>query len=995
MQDAILRLMSYWTGHGCVLAQPYNVEVGAGTLNPATFLRVLGPEPWRTAYVEPSVRPDDSRYGENPNRMQTHTQFQVVLKPDPGDAQELYLGSLKALGIDTKSHDVRFVVDNWESPALGAWGLGWEVWLDGLEITQFTYFQQAGGITLDPVSVEITYGLERILMAVQGAEHFKDIRYSETVSYGEIQAQAELELSTYYLDEADVETHRRLFEVYETQARRLVERGLALPAHNYVLRCSHAFNVLDSRGAVGATERARAFARMRSLAHEVAELWVRRREELGYPLGVWTPSGTPALDVEADFPTGPAPFALEIGTEELPPDAVRSGVEQLRVALDEVFGRTEISFRGSDVFGTPRRLVALIDEVGAREPERTERVRGPRSDIAFDGDGNPTKAAMGFARKMGVEVADLLRGEGGSGTHLMVEHHVPGRAAGEMLAEALADVVRSLTFERTMRWGAGPVAYARPIRWVTALLGDAVVPFVIGDVASGRSTRVLRDDEPAEVVLSSADAYGRVMAEHGITVDGAERRRMIVAEAIRLAGEVGGTVDVEGEGVVLDEVVNLVERPVAVLGRFDAQYLRLPEAVLTMVMRKHQRYLPVRSESGELAPYFVTVANGPVDVDGVRAGNEAVLRARYADAAFFVERDRTRRLEDFRPALDRLVFEERAGSMLQRAERVERVAEWVGDLLFRKRLKFPDAEHYCATLIRAAHLAKADLTTEMVVEMSSLAGEVGRVYALRDGESEEVADAIFEHTLPRFADDRLPESWAGVALAIADRADALVTLFAVGAQPTGSSDPYGLRRAALGLARLLAEAHVPLGLRELFDATAGLVDVDVPAGVLDELRGFVLERLGRRLVDAGHRVELVQAVLPTGDSPADVVMTLEYLEAVVATERFRVAGNAFRRAARIARGAEAGPVDPDLFESDAEKELWTAYQAAADALRNVRTLGVFVDRFEPLVPRINDFFDSVLVNADDAAVRGNRHRLLLALTASGSSLVDWDAIPEL
>ena len=227
MQDALLALTRYWTERGCMIVQPFNTEVGAGTLNPATILRVLGPEPWRVAYVEPSVRPDDSRYGENPNRLQTHTQFQVILKPEPGDPQEQYLASLEALGIDIHAHDIRFVEDNWANPATGSWGLGWEVWLDGLEITQFTYFQQAGGMSLDPVSVEITYGVERIIMALQNVGHFKDIAYAPGISYGEAFGQAEYEMSRFYLDDADVDTQRRLFEDYAAEARRHARRAAA------------------------------------------------------------------------------------------------------------------------------------------------------------------------------------------------------------------------------------------------------------------------------------------------------------------------------------------------------------------------------------------------------------------------------------------------------------------------------------------------------------------------------------------------------------------------------------------------------------------------------------------------------------------------------------------------------------------------------------------------------------------------------------------------
>ncbi|HEX3650429.1 MAG TPA: glycine--tRNA ligase subunit alpha, partial [Pseudonocardiaceae bacterium] len=333
MQDALLALTTYWTERGCLVVQPVNTEVGAGTQNPATALRVLGPEPWHVSYVEPSVRPDDARYGENPNRLQTHTQFQVILKPDPGDPQELYLGSLSALGIDVRAHDVRFVEDNWAWPAFGAWGLGWEVWLDGLEITQFTYFQQVGGQTLDPVSVEITYGVERIMMARQGVDHFSRIAYAPGISYGEAFGQAEYEMSRYYLDDADVDTTRELFEAYAAEGRRMIHAGLPVPAHYQVLKCSQAFNILDARGAVSTTERATAFGRMRALARDTARLWAERRSELGHPLGVTRPP-PPAPAPTAFGEVGAAQTALlEIGTEELPAAEVTRAAQALSAAL--------------------------------------------------------------------------------------------------------------------------------------------------------------------------------------------------------------------------------------------------------------------------------------------------------------------------------------------------------------------------------------------------------------------------------------------------------------------------------------------------------------------------------------------------------------------------------------------------------------------------------------------------------------------------------------
>jgi glycyl-tRNA synthetase len=256
---------------------------GAGTMNPATFLRVLGPEPWKVAYVEPSVRPDDGRYGENPNRFQVHYQFQVILKPDPGNPQELYLDSLKAIGINPREHDIRFVEDNWEQPAISAWGLGWEVWLDGQEITQFTYFQQVGGVTLDPVAVELTYGLERILIAINNAKAIWDEPWGAGVTYGEIRRSEEFEHSKYYFEVADVKRVRQAYDLYRSEAEACLKAGLVLPAHDYVLKCSHAFNTLDTRGAVGVTERQIFFGQMRDLARRVAEAYLEQRKALEYP----------------------------------------------------------------------------------------------------------------------------------------------------------------------------------------------------------------------------------------------------------------------------------------------------------------------------------------------------------------------------------------------------------------------------------------------------------------------------------------------------------------------------------------------------------------------------------------------------------------------------------------------------------------------------------------------------------------------------------------
>lgn len=284
LQEIIMRLERYWAEQGCIIQQPYDIEVGAGTMNPATTLRVLGPEPWRVAYVEPSRRPTDGRYGENPNRLQHYYQFQVIIQPAPEEIQEMYLESLKALGIEPGDHDIRFVEDDWESPTIGAWGLGWEVWLDGMEITQFTYFQQVGGIDMDPVAAEITYGIERIAMFVQKVDNVYDLEWVGNIKYGDVHHRGEVEHSTYNFEVSDIEMLFKLFSLYEAEAGMILEKGLVLPAYDYVLKCSHAFNLLDARNAISVTERTGYISRVRALASSCCEAYARQRKEMGYPL---------------------------------------------------------------------------------------------------------------------------------------------------------------------------------------------------------------------------------------------------------------------------------------------------------------------------------------------------------------------------------------------------------------------------------------------------------------------------------------------------------------------------------------------------------------------------------------------------------------------------------------------------------------------------------------------------------------------------------------
>ncbi|MEV6922929.1 glycine--tRNA ligase [Dactylosporangium sp. NPDC051485] len=983
MQDALSALTRYWAGHGCLTVQPMNTEVGAGTLNPATFLRVLGPEPWKVAYVEPSVRPDDARYGQNPNRIQTHTQFQVILKPEPGNAQDLYLGSLAALGVDVAAHDVRFVEDNWASPALGAWGLGWEVWLDGLEITQFTYFQQAGGLNLDPVSVEITYGMERILMALQGVSHFKDIVYADGVSYGEIFGQAEYEMSRYYLDDADMAANQTLFDTYAAEAQRMIDAGLPIPANSYVLKCSHAFNVLDARGAISPTERARAFARMRRLAGEVAKLWTIRRDEAGHPLGLAPQTIAPAITAELPVVDGPSTVLVEMGMEELPPAEVARTAETLQAALAAALAGTRLDHGDITVYGAPRRVAAVITGVAAREDDHDRQVRGPRMSAAYDADGQPTKAALGFARGKGVDVAELQPVDVDGVTHVAVVQHVTGRTAATVLADVLPGIVAGLQAEKNMRWNAPGLSFSRPIRWIVALLGEHVVPFTVANLTSGRTTSVHRTADQPRVEIPAADAYLDTLTAHSITADAAVRRRAIIDAATALAATVGGTVDIDGEAKLLDEVTNLVEDPNPVLGSFDPAYLDLPADILTTVMRKHQRYLPVRGADGQLLPSFVAVANGRCDIDQVRAGNEAVLRARYEDAAFFWRADLTIPLEQLRAAIGRLTFADRLGSMADRADRIAALAATLAEQV---ELAAEDS----ATLARAGALVKFDLASQMVTELSSLAGLMGREYALRAGEPTQVATAVFEAELPRHAGDATPATTPGALLALADRFDLLAGLFAVGATPTGSSDPFGMRRAALGVVSILrhqpglAAITVPDALR------AAAHQQPVPADdVVAAATEFIVRRYEQQLLDAGHDHRLIQAVLPLAVAPAHADATLRELERRSTDPAFGRLVQAFQRVLRIVPDGTPTGYNPAELREPAELALHDAVAKTRVELGDTADLGRFADLAAALIEPIDTFFTDVLVMDDNPSVRANRLGLLATIRSLGARHLDW------
>ena len=991
-QEIILALERFWADYGCTIQQPTDVEVGAGTFNPATFLRCLGPEPWQVAYVEPSRRPADGRYGENPFRLGAYYQYQVILKPAPTDVLPLYLESLRHLGIDSRQNDFRFVEDDWEAPTLGGSGLGWEVWWNGAEVTQFTYFQQMGSIELDPICAELTYGLERIALYLQDVGSFFDIKWNDQLVYGDVYHQSEVEFSKYHFESADVETLFNLFDAYEKEALTCLKNGLILPATDYVLKCSHTFNVLDARGVISVTERVGYIERVRRLAQRTARAYVAQREEMGHPLlNRWKPKAEEGVDKEKvsvgekietrTESEASADFLLEIGTEEIPAGYIPPVLDQLRDVASRSLTEARLPFEDVQTLGTPRRLTLSVKGLTTLQPDQVTEVVGPPKRVAYDPDGNPTKAAIGFAKTQEVNVEDLKIVETQRGEYVAANKLEKGQSAHDLLKTEIPEWIQSLSFPKTMRWD--NLRFARPIRWLVALLGDGVVDFQLDTLRSGGQTYGHRSLSPEPIELSSAllDDYIESLKTANVLVDPKVRRREIenqVAEILK-AKECLTVIDPE----VLDTVNFLVENPQAVMGSFNESHLALPTEVLITPMKTQQRYFPMWQSDGKLAAKFITISNGTEgNFDGVRHGNERVLHARLNDAAFFYNEDQKTSLADKVDRLHNVVFQVNLGSLHDKITRLKTLAAFIAE-------QIGVDGGMKDSVIRAASLCKADLTTQMVIEFPSLQGIIGKYYAENSGESNVVALAIEEHYQPIAADAPIPRTDVGTIVALADKIDTIVGYFGINERPTGSQDPYSLRRHAIGTIRILHERDHRLALTAVIERAIELYQVDFVEDTKTAVLDFIKGRIGVLLQgesympDLTYAPDLIDAVLAT-----DEVDVIDILERAAVLKTFREQPDfdriypALNRVLRILPDRPPTKIRPNLFQDEAEKQLGKVVDAAeAELSRFVqkRNYEELLTRLGELQPAIDQFFDDVMVMAEDTAIRSNRLALLNAI----------------
>ena len=1002
-QELIVALQHYWMNQGCTTLQSYDLEKGAATFNPATFLRALGPDPLNAAFVEPCRRPTDGRYGDNPIRLQHYYQFQVLMKPCPDDFQERYLGSLSAIGIDPHEHDIRFVHDDWESPTLGAWGLGWEVWIDGLEITQFTYFQQMGNVELHPITGEIAYGLERLAMFLQKKNSVYELCYDQNLSYADLFKRNEIECCRYNFEIACIKTQLALFKHYESECNRICQKNLAIPALDYCLKASHTFNLLDARGVISVSERQHYILRIQALARQIAHIWIKgdpspvlydlaqnpRYDPLFQQPGIERIKNRPKSR-QAEFnpvknTDTPQSFLLEVGVEEMPVLVCQKLIRTLEPLVNKWLQSIQLEGSGFSCFITPRRFTIVLDCIKHGQDNNSIPIRGPSLERAKDKDGQWTLAALGFAKKYTVDVNQLDIQTVKAVDYLCYQPTTTQATISNILYQGLPRFLSSIPWYKTMRWGNGDTRFVRPIRWLLALFGDQIIPFEFAGLKAGNQSfghRVLSNKRPM-IIRSDQDGYVESLRQAWVIVDHNERKTLLRDQIIARSKK--NKCVWRPDERLLDELTHLVEYPVPIVCRFPESFLELPDPVLTSVMKTQQKYSPLYHETGQLSNRFIAVANISCQaVEQLRKGYEDVLCAHFSDASFFVKEDRTKKLDVHGKKLQGRIFSEGLGTLSQKVERLQELAMWISKELSLKKTQ----QH---TLSAIALLCKADLSTHMIKEYSELQGEMGRYYAIKEGFNPLIADGIRDHYYPRHLNDRFPINKEAAIIGIADRMDSIVGFFATGKAPTGSADPYGLRRACRAVIALVVHHELHIDLKALLDTSINSYAFDGQSQLSTRLETFFLSHF-QRLFHQGEWTGLpgpfpqdhLAAVSGNYSGRLDCMDRIKRLKAMSDyaskyPNTFAALVTAIKRVNNILDNIIDGRVTTDLLRHNSEQILFKQTHEIATTIypmlskrRYAESIALLSTLSEP----INLFFEALMVNDPEPQLRLNRHRLL-------------------
>lgn len=677
---------------------------------------------------------------------------------------------------------------------------------------------------------------------------------------------------------------------------------------------------------------------------------------------------------------------LEIGIEEVPAHFMPGILAQLKEKATAKFQEMRLDFDEVTTLGTPRRTALLVKNLAETQQGASSEYKGPSTAIAFDKDGNPTKAAIGFARGKKVDVADLVVKDG----YVYAVSSEEGKQTVELLPTLLKELVEGLNFPKNMRWGDLDFRFVRPLRWLVALYDEEVIDFTVANVKSGRVSRGHRFLSEGDFTINKASDYEQACKDAFIIVDQEKRRDIIKAQIEEIAKAHNGHAEITED--LLEEVIYLVEYPTALCGTFEDKYLKLPKEAVMTPMRDHQRYFPVLDDNNNLLPLFITVRNGgDYCLDKVQHGNERVLRARLADAQFFFDEDRKHSLYDYVEKLKTVVFQEGLGTIYDKANRLAELSAFIGE-------KVNATEDEIKTTKRAAILAKADLVSAMVCEFTELQGIMGREYALLDGEGQEVATAIYEHYMPRFAGDAEPASVAGRLVSLADKMDNIVATFSRGLVPTGSQDPFALRRQALGIVHTIIEANYTISISEIADKAMDLLNItdsEKRAEIQKNVAEFFTLRLKNVLSDNDVRYDIIDAVLENADEVAGTYAKACVTAQEIASGVLNDAIQAFVRVGNISKKAENNVINEALFTLDEEKALYNIYVAVAkdvETALNNKDYKTAIDKMQELTAPINNFFDNVMVMDKDEQIKNNRLALLKNIDTLIKSIADFGKI---
>ena len=678
---------------------------------------------------------------------------------------------------------------------------------------------------------------------------------------------------------------------------------------------------------------------------------------------------------------------FEIGTEEIPARFIAKTKADMKGYLEKTLKELHIEYKSIELKCTPRRFVVVIDELAENQATVEEELKGPAKKIAFDENNNPSKALLGFLKGKDISPEEVYFKTVGKDEYAHIKLTKEGQAVKGLLKDIFEGMIKSTTFPKSMRWGGKNIRFVRPIRYFVCLMDEEVIDFEIEGIKTGNITKGHRFLGSSEIVINTPDEYEAKLKENFVILDDEQRKALILEQCKAVADSLGGTLMMDED--LLEEVNYIVEYPTAFYGEFDESYLSLPKEAIITPMKEHQRYFPVLDADGKLLNKFITVRNGDsYAIDNVKRGNEKVLDARLSDALFFYHEDTKKPLEAYVERLDTIVFQQKLGTILDKTKRIQNLSAKIAKALA---LTLPNLD-------RAAYLSKADLTTAMVFEFTELQGIMGRYYANLSNEPSEVAEAIYEHYLPRFAGDELPSTNEGIILALSDRLDSVAGFFAIGIQPTGSQDPYALRRQALGILNIMMEKKLDVRLFDLLDLALENFDFEDmdKQSVKSDLMSFFELRLKNLFTDMGIRYDVVDAIINIEDSnPFDLLIRAKDLDTWVKNNSVTEALQTFSRISNISKEAIAGKVDEALFAHDSEAKLNTAYNSIKAEVEAMLARREYVKALELLISikdSVDVFFDSVMIMDENMDIRANRLAMLSNIRTTMESVADLSKI---